>query len=419
MNILWIVNTWLPEISSIRKKSQDPFGGWLHETSIRLSKKKDIKLSILYPSLKDDSFKIDQGEKITYYAFPRNHMKLKKDLWISFFNVHPFDLIHIHGTEQDYHLPIISILKDLNRPYVISMQGLITKIAEKYLSDLPEHIVLSQTCRDRLKKDSIKKQQEKLFQHSQKEKEILSFSRYVIGRTRFDQNYVQEINPNIRYFHVNESLRKSFYEHKWTYQEPLRYSLFMSQGSYPIKGLHTLLNVMHMLKEKYPYIKLSIAGEDIFKKGLISNLRRNSYSSFILKLIKSYDLENHVTFLGILHEKDMIDVYLNHYLYILPSYMENSSNSLAEAMILGMPIISSTEGGSIEFLSHERSGLYTNIYDIDDMYQKLDYALSHPKKMIEMGQHARQEALKRFDIEVNVNELINVYQAILKENMSA
>jgi len=88
MNILWIVNTWLPEISSIRKENHDPFGGWLHETSMRLSKRKDIKLSILYPSLKDDSFKIDQGEHITYYAFPRNHMDLKKDLWISFFNVH-------------------------------------------------------------------------------------------------------------------------------------------------------------------------------------------------------------------------------------------------------------------------------------------------------------------------------------------
>lgn len=419
MKICWIVNTWLPEISAIRKKDEDPFGGWLHQSSMELSQRENINLTILYPSIKDTHFVMNQGQSISYVAFPRKQIALKKDLIISFFEVHAFDLVHIHGTEQDYHLTFVEILNELNIPYVISIQGVMTKIAEKYSSDLPEYMMNQQTFRDKIKRDSLKKQQERFSLLAKREQDIIKSSKHVIGRTIFDKEYVLSLNPNISYHHVDESLRKSFYEHTWTYQEDFRYHLFMSQGSYPIKGLHTLLHAMHMLIATYPKLQLHVTGENIFKKGIFHSLRRNSYARYILKLIKSYQLENHVSFLGILNEKDMIEVYKNHYVYVLPSYIENSSNSLAEAMILGMPIVSSTEGGSSEFLKHQVSGLYVHIYDLDDLYQKLDEALSHPKKMIKMGQVAKEDALKRFNLHQNIDTVISTYQAILKENKLA
>ena len=113
-------------------------------------------------------------------------------------------------------------------------------------------------------------------------------------------------------------------------------------GDYPIKGLHFLLRAMKDILEEYPETKIYVAGncitgDDGFKK----KIKMASYGKYLRELIEQYHLEEHIEFLGNLNAEQMKQRYLNSNVFVSPSSMENSPNSVGEAMILGVPVISS------------------------------------------------------------------------------
>ena len=74
------------------------------------------------------------------------------------------------------------------------------------------------------------------------EKKILQNVSNVIGRTEWDRKCVMSINQRCHYYHCNETLRDTFYEGSWNIENIQRYSIFVSQAYYPIKGLHILIS---------------------------------------------------------------------------------------------------------------------------------------------------------------------------------
>lgn len=63
-----------------------------------------------------------------------------------------------------------------------------------------------------------------------------------------------------------------------------------------------------------------------------------------------------MVFTGILSEEKMIEQYLKSNVFVLPSVIENSSNSLGEAMLLGMPCVATNTGGTMDILEHKKEG---------------------------------------------------------------
>lgn len=52
----------------------------------------------------------------------------------------------------------------------------------------------------------------------------------------------------------------------------------------------------------------------------------------------------------------MLERLLKTHVFLLPSAIENSSNSLGEAMLLGMPCVASNSGGTQDILEHKKEG---------------------------------------------------------------
>lgn len=414
MKIAWLVNTELPEASRILNNPENPFGGWLHQVADHLSMQSDTTLSIFYPMHHLKHLKVFKGESITYIAFPLSRSSDLKSLLSSYLNDFSFDLFHIHGTEYDYHSIFKDILENQQIKYVVSIQGIMKDIATFYSFGLPKKVVYNQTFRDFIKKDSIDIKQKRMFALSLKEEAIFKSSKDVIGRTSYDKSFVKTLNPNTNYHHVNETLRKIFYDHTWNRLNTKKHAIFLAQGSYPIKGLHLILEELYIAKMEYPDVHLYVAGENVFKNDLKSILKRSSYAKYVLSIINRYDLSSNVTFLGILDEKSMLDVYLKCECYVLSSVVENSSNSLGEAMLLGMPIIASHVGGTSDFITSNEEGLLFEIDEKYDLLSKISYAFSRPDLMDAMGEKAKIKALKIFNLEKNVLTLKSIYQDIIK-----
>ncbi len=267
------------------------------------------------------------------------------------------DLVHIWGTELAHTLVMISECNRMGIKSVISIQGIISIISQSYLCGIPNEVIKKRTFRDLIKRDNLRNQQQKLEQRGTAEIEAIVRSKLIIGRTTWDQACVQSYNPGIVYRKCNETMRSIFYEQKWSVDQCEKFSIFVSQGSYPIKGLHFMLMAMPLILRKYPEAKLYVSGRDIVStKGLYGRLKQTSYARYLAELIHENGLVNNVNFLGVLSEGDMCKRYLLSNVFVCPSSIENSPNSLGEAMLLGVPCVASYVGGIPDLIFDGKEG---------------------------------------------------------------
>ena len=159
------------------------------------------------------------------------------------------DLVHIFGTEFPHGYACAKVFHRPERT-LVGLQGLCISCADNYMADLPENVQNSRTLRDILKKDSIRQQQEKFYQRAENEKKLLLSVGHVTGRTTFDKTISLEINPSLVYHTMNETMRPQFYSGCWEIEKTVPGEIFISQGDYPLKGFHYLLQAMQEILQK-------------------------------------------------------------------------------------------------------------------------------------------------------------------------
>jgi glycosyltransferase involved in cell wall biosynthesis len=108
----------------------------------------------------------------------------------------------------------------------------------------------------------------------------------------------------------------------------------------------------------------------------------------------------------------MKDAYLDSNVFVLPSTIENSPNSLGEAMLLGVPCVAADVGGVTTMMTHDTEGY---IYQSTAPYMlahniKLDFAME--ENAAGMGLAARAHALDTHDPETNLQDLLSIYRVI-------
>lgn len=418
MKILWIVNTIFPYPASKIGQGECCFGGWLNGLASKLKDEKEIELAIATVYNGKEIKKYDDG-KIIYYLIPgapaiKYSSKLEK-YWKEVNEEFKPDLVHIHGTEYAHGLAFIKACPNVKT--VTSIQGLVNVYERVYLGNIPESTVRKNiTFRDFIKMDNLLEQKKQFAKRGKLEIELIKRSDVIIGRTDWDYANTKAINPEERYFVGNETLRTGFYGKEWSLENVQKHSIFTSQASYPIKGLHFLLQTIYILKQKYPDVKLYVAGNNIADTSSINKkVKISGYGKIINKLIKRLGLEKQVVFTGILSEEKMIEQYLKSNVFVLPSAIENSSNSLGEAMLLGMPCVATNTGGTMDILEHKKEGF---LYPYTEPAMCADYISRYfedDKLCIEYGKQAREKAFNRHNAEKNVNQIIEIYKNMIKE----
>lgn len=420
MRILWLANIPLPEASLLMNETPSPLGGWLTGSSLRLSAQKGIDLSVAFPHKPTCTLKKISGKAITYYAFPpvktANGTQTLSMFECLLRETAP-DIVHIHGTEFPHALTMMNACEKHDVRSVISIQGLVSVYSKHMTASLPWNVAYGQTLRTLLRGDSViglKKQFEK---RGRDEVKALQKTRHVIGRTEWDRACTMQINPQAHYHFCNETLREEFYKHQWDMDTIDRFSIFLSQGHSPIKGLHYALEAMAEVVKIYPEARMYISGKDpTGTKTLRDRLLLTFYGKYIGKTINRLKLRDQISFTGALGEREMCQRYLKSHVFICPSSIENSPNSLAEAMILGVPCIASYVGGVPDILRYGEEGF---LYQADAPYMLAHYILRlfrDHKLASTFSQKARESALQRHDKGKNATRLLEIYTNLLSHD---
>ena len=213
----------------------------MYSLALELKNKPDLDLSVctVYGGTNIQKHVLDG---ITYYLLPKGksnkkYNKLLEPHWKSVTDEFQPDIVHIHGTEFAHGLACMEACPQLR--YIISIQGLIGVYGLYYYAGISKGNILRHlTLNDIKNKDSILAGKREYLKRGRTEVGYLRKTHHIIGRTSWDLAHVKAVNPGVNYHFCNEVLRKVFYEtRKWNISEIKKYSIFISQASYPIKGL--------------------------------------------------------------------------------------------------------------------------------------------------------------------------------------
>jgi glycosyltransferase involved in cell wall biosynthesis len=236
---------------------------------------------------------------------------------------------------------------------------------------------------------------------------------HVTGRTDFDREWTEKLAPNAKYHFMNETLREDFYNDTWNIDRIERYSIFVSQGNYPIKGLHYVLEVLGDIIDEYEDTMLYVAGDIVTAHDSIKDkIKISGYGKYLLELIKKNNLEEHVKFVGRLESDRMCARFLKTHVFLCPSAIENSPNSVGEAMLLGVPVVSSDVGGVHNLLSDKKDGILYPKDKPDYMKNAILSIFEDDKLAMSFSSNARAHAAVTHNPDTNYRRLLEIYNEI-------
>lgn len=423
MRVLWVCNIMLPVIAEHIGVEASNREGWLTGLAERFDKnegEKQIELGICFPVNPSHGEVRGEIDEIKYYGFHENVAKEEKyektldsSMQMILEDFKP-DMVHIFGTEFPHTFAMVQAFHNPDRT-LIGIQGVCAACAEHYLDGIPLYVQYRYTVRDFLKQDNMIQQQRKFQIRAQREAQAIKGVTHVTGRTSLDKEAAETIHEGIRYHFMNETLRSNFYEKKWELDQCKRYSIFLSQGDYPLKGFHYMLQALPIIRKVYPETHVYITGNQITKHNTWkSRWKLSSYGKYLLQLIEKNELEDSITFLGMVDSQEMCRQMLHAHVFVSPSTMENSPNSVGEAMLLGVPVVASSVGGVASMLTDEEDGFLYPVHEVNRLANYVCKIFSDDLLASKLSEHERIHAAKTHNPETNYRRLLEIYQEICK-----
>ena len=415
MKVLWITNHYLPDLADFLKEKKALSGSWLVQTIKELSEIENLEIHVICPS-KNEFLENENINGIIYHTIPTsNKDKFIKptNRYILYMNkiintVKP-DIIHLHGSEFAYNE---AYLKIKNVPVILSIQGLISEVnKKKYFFGGIEFPTFKKILvpNEFLKFFPLYLKYKRNTYRSLSEVKQLKSSKYIIGRTEWDKGHTYFYNSIANYFSIQEIIRDSFFEDRWEIKNIDRNTLFCAGGyANPIKGAHRIVECAAHLINDFPNLKLRIVGENLKEmKNLIG------YNKYLHDLISSFGLWERISFTGNLSEENMRREFLKAHVYILGSSIENSSNTLGEAMVIGTPIITSYVGGIPSLVNDEEEALFYRFNDLEQMTWQIKRVLLDDNLAMKLSDSAVKRAQNQYPKEKIITQIANTYKNVI------
>lgn len=333
------------------------------------------------------------------------------------------DVIHVQGTEYFYGRFPEEVYG--GKPVVVSLQGVLSGIHSHLTGELaPDELRGCNWNLRRLLKGRTLFSEQRVWRIGCATQEVRIFRQRgsFIGRTDWDRAWVNYYNPAARYFTVNENLRPEFFAVRRTPATVKRHRIYCSAcASYPLKGAHILFRAVAALKAEFPGIEVRIAAAAGVRRPATwrGRLLDQPYFVYLRRLMRELGIERNVTLLDPLSAAQVAQELAAAELFVLPSFVENSSNSLGEAMLVGTPAIATFAGGTPAILKDGVEGRLVPPGDPAALAAAIRTAFRYPETAEALVPAARATALARHDARRNAEATLAVYRELIREAKGA
>ena len=171
------------------------------------------------------------------------------------------------------------------------------------------------------------------------------------------------------------------------------------------KGLEHGLMAINYLKEKGYNFEWTIIGD-------------GNYKTPIQWAIRDLNLENHVFLLGSKSQSEIKELLLKSNIYFHPSVSEGISNSVIEAMSIGLPVVVSDVGGMKEAIPTDEYGYLVPARDWREMAVALENLMNNPDKRIQIGETASKFVKSKFSSTQQIEGFLKLFSLVTKQDNS-
>lgn len=416
IRVLWTANIVLPAVAEELGLEQTPFGGWLSQMTRLLANRPDFEVGVAMRA-PVPGFRRVERDGVSYFAVPEsaaNRFDVRQEDCERVLREFAPDILHAEGCEMAYTR---RFLASWAGPRLLSLQGVINGYEPYELGRLPIAAMLN-PVRPRRMLIAIALLINKQFRFNPRlkgEREAIGMVEHVMGRTLWDRAQAQAINPRAIYHHCSRVLRDPFYQKSWSLEQSEHCSIFIGNAASPRKGAHIALRAVAMLRESYPSVRVYIAGESPAEMSGSFLRRQLGYPAYLRELISDLGIASHVCFTGLLDGPAMADRMCRSRVFLLPSLIENSPNTLGEAMLMGMPVVSAYAGGVPSMASDEEDALLYRADDPAMLAHQLHRLFDSPHLCERMSLAARERASRTHDRDSNLDALLRAYDQIMAD----
>lgn len=362
IKVLWFCNVGFSETKSATT------GSWLYSMSESLLKTGDVELfNITQGDVKEITSK--NYKTINQWFVPRDTLrrnglpssKVIKGIQKIVEEVKP-DVIHIWGTENYWGL--LYSRGFIGGNVILEIQGLKYAYAKYFYSGLTLFDIVKCFRLKEFIKPSCSLVGLKLgFESWGKfEKEMLLKCEFISTQSDWVRTYVKNVNSTAKLIKTQIALRKEFLQAtKWNIDTCISYQIFTSASSSSIsyKGLHVLFDAIAILKNKFPNVRLNIAG------SIPTGIRKDGYSKWLQDKIRKKGITDNINWLGGLDAVNIISQMQKANVVVVPSFIETYCLALDEALTVGVPTVVSFSGAMPELAEHEKTALFYPPGDVE------------------------------------------------------
>lgn len=377
-------------------------GGWIAslQKEIERSYSDQVKISLAFPN-DHNSFENNEGTdyygietiKRTFWKYDQKEAKFCERIKEVIDAVCP-NVILCFGTENGFGLA--STLTDI--PVVIHLQGILNPCYEAWM---PQGLSWKRWLWGNknailtwLALKEFKKREMKMFKSC----------KYFLGRTDWDRKITQILAPQAKYFYCSEMLRPVIYDSDkiWAVPNNQRKRIVSIISGSIYKGGDLILRAAKVLKDNAHF-------DFVWDVYGVKDMKQWEK----LTHIKPADVN--LTVNGVINASQLIDVITSSDVYVHPSYIENSPNTVCEAQLLGAPVIVTDVGGTSTLVKHEESGIIVPANDPYLMAAEIANLVVDKRQAAMLGKNARKASLSRHQPSNIVESLIDIFNKLITD----
>ena len=313
------------------------------------------------------------------------------------------DIIHLFGIEN----PLATILGNTSIPVVVHLQGLLAPYDNAFFPvDFNKSSFLFPfSINEWILRNGYIYAKNSIHVRGLRESELFKKVDYVMGRTEWDYQVSRLLAPQSQYFLVNEVLRDPFYENagKWSWPDK-DFTIVSTISNTIYKGLDIILKTAKQLKDTtgipFRWQVVGIEGQHKIIRFFEHKLKINSQ-------------DVHIEYKGVLNAQELCNMLLKSHLYVHPSYIDNSPNSVCEAQLVGVPVIGTYVGGIPSLIKHEETGLLIPANAPYELTYQIKKCHDDKKFCAGLSQNGSKFAQTRHNKKRILDSLLNTYQTII------
>lgn len=186
---------------------------------------------------------------------------------------------------------------------------------------------------------------------------------------------------------------------------------YATRGMEPYRGFPQFMEAVEKVLKARPKAHVVIAGNDAVYYG--DPLPKGTYKEMMLEKL-DLDLDR-VHFVGSLPFSEYVKLLQVSSAHVYLTYPFVASWSLLDAMACGCCIIGSNTGPVLEFLKDDYNGLLVDFFDINQIAQKIEYAIENKDKVQTVRDNAVKTILENYDFKDTLPKHIDFIKSMIKK----